>query len=158
MRSLFRRTCRKVIRIGYAASNLATVGHTSLWQDILYDYGTLLPTFALTRHFDHNMIKPDWKCQNCSKKVIQGQIMPESIISRHFIKYWTIISHIRSNLTNLVSQSLNSVNWYSRPRSLNSALKWTNSIKLDIIDHAWPPLLTTDHTGPVNAILCSICH
>jgi len=68
IRSLFRRTCRKLIRIGYTLSTVAIIGHTSLWQDILYDYGQLLATFALTLHFDLNMIKPDRKWQNCSKK------------------------------------------------------------------------------------------
>jgi len=57
------------------------------------------------------------------------------------------------------SQSaVHAITWNIRPRSLNSALKWTNSIKHDILDHGWPPLFTTDHTWPVNAILCGICH
>jgi len=57
------------------------------------------------------------------------------------------------------SQSaVHAITWYTSPRSLNSALKWTNSCKLDILDHSWPPLPTAGHTGPVDAILCSICH
>jgi len=59
---------------------------------------------------------------------------------------------------NLSQTAVHSITWYTRPRSLNSALKWTNSFKLDILDHSWPPLPTTSNTGPVDAILCSICH
>jgi len=87
-------------------SNVATVGHSSLWPDILYGYGPFLATFALTRHNDFNIIKSDRKCQNCSKKVIQGQIWTLSIISRYYNKYWTIITHIRSNSDTLVSEGL----------------------------------------------------
>jgi len=48
-----------LIRIGHAVSNVATVGHTLLRQDILYDYGPFLATFALTWHSDLIMIKPE---------------------------------------------------------------------------------------------------
>jgi len=59
---------------------------------------------------------------------------------------------------NLSQTAVHAISWYTRPRSLNSALKCTNSFKLDILDNSWSPLPTTDHTGPINAILCSICH
>jgi len=58
---------------------------------------------------------------------------------------------------NLFPTAVQAITWYTRPRSLNSALKWTNSIKLDIHNHNWPPLPTTGNTGPVDDILCSFC-
>jgi len=59
----------------------------------------------------------------------------------------------------ILSQSaVHAVTWYTRSRSLNSALKWTISFKLDILDNSWPPFPITANTGPVDAILCSICH
>jgi len=60
--------------------------------------------------------------------------------------------------TNLSQTAVNAITWYTRPWSLNSALKWSNSFKLDILDNSWPPVPTTGNTGSVDAILCSICH
>jgi len=57
-------------------SNVAIIGHIFLLQDILYDYGPFLSTFALTGHLDPNMFKFDIKCQNYTKIVIQGQTWP----------------------------------------------------------------------------------
>jgi len=57
---------------------------------------------------------------------------------------------------NLSQRSVHGITWNTRLRTLNSALKLTNSFKLDILDHSWLALPTTSHTGPVDAILCSI--
>jgi len=152
------RTCRKLIRIGYDGLYVVTVGHTSLWQDILYDYGPFLTTFALKCLFARNMIKPDRKSQYCSKMVLQGQIWPYYIIYRNWKKYTTIISHIRSNLTNLVSECRTCYNLIYCTEVPQFCLEVDYSFKLDILDHTWPPLPTTCHTGPVDDILCSICH
>jgi len=40
----------------------------------------------------------------------------------------------------LYQSAIHAITWYTRPRFLNSALKWTNSFKLDILNHRWPPL------------------
>jgi len=58
----------------------------------------------------------------------------------------------------LSQTAVHAINWYTVPRSLNSALKCTNAFKLDILDHSCPPLPTPGHTWPVDAIICSICH
>jgi len=113
---------------------------------------TISGHFRASWYFDLNMLKPDRKCKNCTKKGIQWQTWPQYNISRHFNNYWTIISHFRSNLSNHVSESLHSVTLYTKSRSLNSDLKCTNSFKLDVHYHFWPPLPTTGHTGPVDAI------
>jgi len=57
----------------------------------------------------------------------------------------------------MCQSALYAITWYTRPRFINSALKWTNSFKFDILHHSGPPLPTTDHTGSLDAILCSIC-
>jgi len=54
--------------------------------------------------------------------------------------------------------AVHAITLYTTLRSLNSALKWTNMFKLDILDHSWTPLPTTGHTGPVDAKLGSMCH
>jgi len=59
---------------------------------------------------------------------------------------------------NLPQTAVHTITWYTRPRSLNSALKWTNSFKLDILENSWPPLPTIGNMGPVDATLCSIYH
>jgi len=46
----------------------------------------------------------------------------------------------------ILSQSaVHAITWYTRPRFLNSALKWTNDLKLDIPYHYCPPLPTTSY-------------
>jgi len=54
---------------------------------------------------------------------------------------------------NLSQTAVHAITWYTRPRSLNSDLRWTNSFKLDILDNCWPPLPTTGNTVSVVAIL-----
>jgi len=124
----------------------------------LYDYEPLLATFALTWHPDSNMIKLDQKCQTCSKMVIQKNHGP--IIS--YIDTITNTGPLQATIDHIwpiLSQSnVHAIACYTRPRSLNSALKCTNSLKLDIVEHSWPPLPTTGHTGPVDAILGIMFH
>jgi len=139
--------------MGYAGSNLATVGHTTLWQDILYDYGSFLATFALKCLFDRNMIQHDGMSQNCKKWLCRDKYGPNLSYLDSVTNTGPLYAILELIWPILSQCAVHVITCYTRPRSLNSALKWTNYCKLDILDHSWPPLLTAGHTGPVCDIM-----
>jgi len=135
-------------------------------------------SFQSTTNFQDNQAMTSRQCQSiqliASKIYLSGLRRVFSCIpvdGNGKISFRAVVRHRfgeriwSSRSTSLISllfldtpaSPVHAITWNTRPRSLNSALKRTNSFKLDILDHRWPPLPTTAHTGSVDAILCKIC-